>query len=213
MWSSVRRLGGAPVIVDSSRAAVPPIIDARSSDPTRYVLTMPAAARHSFTTLDFVIFGIALVGSMLIGLYYALKGRISNSTKEFLLGGRKMPLLPTALSLLTSLVSGGYLSSQQSNYMHISRTGISLLSYPAEIYNFGTAFCWSTVGVTLALICTGIFIIPVIYPIQSVSIYHYLQDRFGSRILRTYGAILFTLSTLLYISIVLYAPSVALSGT
>jgi Na+/proline symporter len=94
----------------------------------------------------------------------------------------------------------------------LSFAGISLLSYPAEIYNFGTAFCWSTIGVILALICTGVFIIPVIYPIQSVSIYHYLQDRFDSRILRVYGAVLFTMSTLLYISIVLYAPSVALAG-
>jgi Na+/proline symporter len=68
------------------------------------------------------------------------------------------------------------------------------------------------IGIVLALLTTGLIVIPVIYNVNSVSVYQYLEDRFQSRFLRFYGALLFTLSTLLYISIVLYAPAVALSG-
>ncbi len=64
----------------------------------------------------------------------------------------------------------------------------------------------------LALVVACIFVIPVIYQVRSVSMYQYLEDRFQSTTLRMIGSLIFTLSTLMYMSVVLYSPAIALAG-
>lgn len=152
---------------------------------------------NSFSVLDYVLFGVTLAISLIIGMYFALqRNRGKNDTaKEFLTGNRQMPLLPTALSLLASYTSG-----------------IAYLGYPAEMYTMGTAFVWSWPGAVVAMIFSAIFIIPVIFHVESVSIYKYLEDRFDSKLLRRYGVVLFVISSLVYMAVVLYAPSTALSS-
>lgn len=84
------------------------------------------ASKASFSVYDYVIFGITLVISMLIGLWYAFqKGRGVSSDDEILLGGRQMPLIPTVLSLMTSFISG-----------------VALLAIPVQIYQFSATYFW-----------------------------------------------------------------------
>lgn len=77
----------------------------------------------SFGVADYAIFGLMLVISALIGIYYAFKDRYKNSTDEFLLGGRRLKIFPVAMSILASFTSA-----------------ISILGFSQEMYKFGTMY-------------------------------------------------------------------------
>lgn len=54
-----------------------------------------------FDTLDYVIFGIMLLLSALIGVYFAFFAKQKqNSTAEYLMGGKKMGVFPISMSLI-----------------------------------------------------------------------------------------------------------------
>lgn len=59
----------------------------------------------SFVAADYVVFAIVLLISLGIGVYYAIVGRKTQSTAEFLMASRSMGTLPVALSLLASFMS------------------------------------------------------------------------------------------------------------
>ena len=86
--------------------------------------SLPAS---KFSVWDYVVFGLFLLLSLLIGVFFAVKayfrrppsaykpqnddkktlpsGEDQVATDEFLLGNRKMPMLPTSLSILASFLS------------------------------------------------------------------------------------------------------------
>src|SRR5271157_1764636 len=115
---------------------------------------------NSFSAFDYVLFGITLALSLIIGMYFAFKRKRTqtDTMQEFLIGNRQMPVVPTVLSLLASNFSG-----------------IAFLGYPAEMYTMGTAFMWQWPGAIVAMLFIGIFIIPVIFHVESVSVYKYLE--------------------------------------
>lgn len=81
---------------------------------------------ETFSIYDYVIFGITLLISTLIGFWYAFRKEEGVSAEdEILLGGRRMPMIPTVLSLMTSFISG-----------------VALLAIPVEIYQYGATFFW-----------------------------------------------------------------------
>jgi Na+/proline symporter len=51
-----------------------------------------------FTWVDYFLFALTLVVSSLVGIYHAWRGA-SGSTSDYLMGGRKMPIFPVAMSL------------------------------------------------------------------------------------------------------------------
>nr|KAG5697885.1 hypothetical protein BaRGS_017142 [Batillaria attramentaria] len=55
---------------------------------------------RKFGTVDYVLFVCTLVVSAGIGVFYAIQDRRRNTTKEFLLGGKKMNIFPVAMSLM-----------------------------------------------------------------------------------------------------------------
>uniref|UniRef100_A0A914XAP0 Sodium-coupled monocarboxylate transporter 1 n=1 Tax=Plectus sambesii TaxID=2011161 RepID=A0A914XAP0_9BILA len=155
-----------------------------------------------FTTIDFCIFAAFLALSMLVGVYYALKSKReqakslkSEKTAEFLLGGRKLPIIPVCLSLLATFVSS-----------------ISLLGAPAEIYQRGFLYWPKYLMSSVAFLITGVFFMPIFYKLQATSIYEYFEKRYDSKLLRQIGAALFLISTWFYLAVVMYAPAIALAG-
>jgi Na+/proline symporter len=82
-----------------------------------------------FVLADFIIFGIAIAISIGIGLYYAFSGGRQKTTSEYLVGNRKMSILPVALSLMVSFESS-----------------IMMLGFPAEVYVYGIMFWLSNAG-------------------------------------------------------------------
>lgn len=147
-----------------------------------------------FTALDYVLFGLTLAVSAGIGIFYAIKDRNRNNTKEFLLAGGKMNPIPVSLSILASFMSA-----------------ITLLGTPAEMYNYTTMYFYIGIGYLLVVSSAAHLFIPVFYRLRVTSAYEYLEHRF-SRGVRTAGSLTFCVQMILYMAIVLYAPSLALNA-
>uniref|UniRef100_A0A7E4VLP0 Sodium-coupled monocarboxylate transporter 2 n=1 Tax=Panagrellus redivivus TaxID=6233 RepID=A0A7E4VLP0_PANRE len=153
-----------------------------------------------FKTVDFIIFGCFLTFSILVGVYHAIKAKSKaasghGESAEFLVGGRKLPIFPVCLSLLTTFISG-----------------IALLGLPAEIYQRGALLGLGFIPGAISFLISGYFFVPIFYKLQFTSVYEYMEVRYDSRLLRRVGSSLFLISTLFYMAVVLYAPSVALVG-
>ena len=62
-------------------------------------------ARGQFAIADYVIFVGLIALSLVIGIYVALKGKVTKSAKDFLVGSRTIHPVALALSLLGGVVS------------------------------------------------------------------------------------------------------------
>ncbi|XP_066913221.1 sodium-coupled monocarboxylate transporter 1-like isoform X2 [Clytia hemisphaerica] len=148
---------------------------------------------NAFSIADYCVFGGMLLISSVIGIYFAYGGK-QKSTKEYLMAGRDMPWFPVFVSLLAS-----YLSA------------ITLLGVPSEIYTYGVQYivlCFSY----FILIGAGVIIfLPIFYKLQVVSSNEYLEKRFTPGV-RSLGCCLVSLQYILYLAVVLYAPSLALEA-
>ncbi|XP_071451352.1 sodium-coupled monocarboxylate transporter 1-like [Hetaerina americana] len=148
----------------------------------------------AFSPIDYVLFGLMLVASAIIGVYFAFFAKQKqNTTQEYLMGGKTMGLFPVTMSLIASWVSG-----------------ITLLGMPAEVYTYGTQFWSGLIGLIFSTIVTGVFFLPVIHKLQLTTSYEYLALRFSQKV-RVLGSFLFIISHLLYIPIVIYLPALAFS--
>lgn len=105
-----------------------------------------------FDQVDYIFFGITLIISLLIGLYYAIKDRKNNSTDQFLLGDRNMGVVPVAISMLSSFISA-----------------VTVLGVPAEIYMYNTMYWWIVVGFIIAAFGAAHIFIPVFYNLSLTS--------------------------------------------
>lgn len=150
--------------------------------------------KNEFQVLDYILFAGLLICSAGIGLFYAIKDRKKSNTKDFLLAGGDMNPIPVALSLLASFMSA-----------------ITLLGTPAEMYNYTTIYWWIGLGYFFVILGAAHVYMPVFYRLRVTSSYEYLELRFG-KLSRTIGAIIYVVQMTLYMSIVLYAPSLALNA-
>ena len=119
-----------------------------------------------FTVVDYVLFGLLLVISAGIGLFFAIKDRRHNDTKTFLMAGGNMNPIPVALSLLASFMAA-----------------ITLLGTPAEMYNYTTMYYW--IGLSYFFVAFGAahVFMPVFYRLRVRSAYevifhtaHFMQN-------------------------------------
>lgn len=92
----------------------------------------------AFTLADYLVFGLMLILSAFIGIFYALKDRSKNTTDEFLLGGRKLqvninsPDLKGNLLYIRPLVDvpGGHVNNGK---LHVSYIDIGLFSRDVSV--------------------------------------------------------------------------------
>ncbi|CAF0745964.1 unnamed protein product [Adineta steineri] len=143
--------------------------------------------------IDYGVLVLLLICSVSIGIYQGCVRSKQTSTKEFFIANGKMGILPTAMSLLASLTSAA-----------------SLLGTPVDIYYYGTMFIYYILSLFIATYLTIKIFIPKFHYIGSVSIYAYLEQRFSLTI-RILVTCTYILVTILYMSIILYGPSLALS--
>lgn len=121
---------------------------------TKAEANFSAGDRRTFHVVDYVIFSVTLAVSAGIGLYLAIRDKGKSSTKEYLLAGRKMSVLPVSLSLLSSFVSA-----------------ITILGTPSEIYVFGTMYVWFGATYMTSLVFAAHLYIPVFYRLGVTSAY------------------------------------------
>lgn len=108
--------------------------------------------RRTFHAVDYVLFGLTLAASAAIGLFYAIKDRQKHNTESFLLGGRKMGVIPVSMSLLSSFISP-----------------ITLLGTPAEVYTFNTMYWLIPVAFLFTAMGAAHIFIPVFYKLRVTS--------------------------------------------
>lgn len=147
----------------------------------------------NFSVWDYVVFAGLFIISSGIGVFFAIKERKKATSTEFLVGGRQMSCGPVALSLTASFLSA-----------------VTVLGTPAEAYRFGASFLIILLSYTFVIILTAELLLPVFYRSGITSTYEYLQLRFN-RLVRYAATIVYTVQTILYTGVVVYAPALALN--
>uniref|UniRef100_A0A8C6XGP4 Solute carrier family 5 member 8 n=1 Tax=Naja naja TaxID=35670 RepID=A0A8C6XGP4_NAJNA len=140
-----------------------------------------------FAVSDYVVFGIMLLMSAVIGVYYAFAGGGQRTREAFLMGGRSMTAFPVALSLTASFMSA-----------------VTVLGTPAEIYRFGGMFSVFAISYTLMVVISAEIFLPVFYRLKITSTYE--VGRESDR----YNLCCLFVFQILYTGIVIYAPALAL---
>ncbi|RZC38845.1 SSF domain containing protein, partial [Asbolus verrucosus] len=149
--------------------------------------------QNSFTWPDYLVLATMLIVSCGIGLFYGFIGSKHTSSDDFLLGGSSMGTFPMAMSLAASFV-----------------TAVELLGNPAEMYNHGTQFLMICLAFILVVPLTSNLYLPIFMSLRLTSSYEYLSMRFSART-RYLASALYILQMVLYTSVAVYAPALALS--
>ena len=87
-----------------------------------------------------------------------------------------------------------------------------ILGIPSEMYTYGTQFYIMILGTGIGVALSGELWIPVLYKLKVVSIYEYFELRYRSKLPRLLMTGIFVMKTMLYVALVLYAPTIALSS-
>lgn len=147
-----------------------------------------------FGILDYVIFGVTLGVSTIIGIYFGCFGSKQKSAKEYLYGAGNMKPFPVGLSLYSGALSA-----------------TAIIGTPAEVYNFGTQFLTNAFGGVLSLLITWNLVLPVFCGnIKIKTPYEYFELRFNSKV-RTMISVIYIIHTWLYMPVVLYCSTVGFS--
>ncbi|KAK3732266.1 hypothetical protein RRG08_030608 [Elysia crispata] len=146
----------------------------------------------SFTILDYTIFLLSLLIPILIGFHQAWQG--NTELVYYMLARRSMSYIPVGLSLLASFLSA-----------------ITIIGVPAEIYEHDTLYVWVGLSFCIVSAASAHIYMPVFYKLKINSVYEYLELRF-SRKVRAVGSCLFVIQMVVYMAIVLYAPSITFNA-
>lgn len=107
----------------------------------------------TFSTFDYLILGLMLSISVLIGIYHAFSGGRQSTTEEFLLADKSLHPLASALSVVASVLSG-----------------ITMLGTPAEMYLYGTMYWFYCFAFIISGIVVGCVFVPVFVRLELTSI-------------------------------------------
>lgn len=153
---------------------------------------LEATTMNGFTTLDFIALGVYLLIIVFVAKYFSNKNK---SSKDFFLGGRKIPFWAAGLSMMAAQVSA-----------------IGFMSIPAKSFMTN----WSYFGGVL----TWFIVVPVVIyafvpfyrKLNVTSAYEYLEFRFN-KIVRKFIAGLYLIFQLIGRSgVVIFLPAIALSA-
>jgi len=125
---------------------------------------------ESFSFWDFTTFGLLLVVSTIIGIYFGWKDRKNKDDNNYALGGQKFTAFPVALSLTATSLSA-----------------ITMMGSPSEYYSYGSSYAWVIVADIIACLFAAFIYLPIYYNLGVTSIYEYVDMRFGrtSRVIMT----------------------------
>ena len=154
------------------------------------------------TFWDYLILLGTLFLALGIGFYFYLDEKRYNKTRrrvsvfqktdQYLLGGRSMKALPVSLSLTASFMSA-----------------LTVLGLPVEIYIFGSTYFYCGLVYLLDGLLVANLFIPILYELNITTAYQYFKLRF-SRKIEFLASFSYVVSTIIYLGIVVYAPSLAM---
>jgi SSS family transporter len=140
---------------------------------------------------DYIIVVVYAVGFLMLGKIFSKK----SSRQDYYLGGKSFGWFPLSLSVMATQLSA-----------------ISFISAPAFVgIREGGGMQWLSYefGVPLAMIFLGIYLVPKLYKSGIVSIYEYLEKRFG-RSTRVLISIVFQVSRAFGTGVMIYAVALIL---
>jgi len=121
---------------------------------------------RQFDAIDYGVFIFMLASCSFVGLYFAYQDHVKNkksdknvarrgsAAKEYLMGGRNMQILPVAMSLVATHVSG-----------------ITLLGTGTEVYLYGIQYVYILVGPYAMCYFMCKVMIPVFHNLNVTSMY------------------------------------------
>ncbi|KAK5642195.1 hypothetical protein RI129_008362 [Pyrocoelia pectoralis] len=145
----------------------------------------------TFSWIDYTVFSGMLGLSVAIGVYFGFFGPKQNSKDVYILGGKDMNVIPVAMSLIASQISG-----------------ISLLAIPADVYLYGLNYIWVLALIPIICLISVYIYLPVLYDLQFTSIYEYFSLRFDKKI-RVLSSFLYTITVFVNCPLITYIPSLA----
>lgn len=143
-----------------------------------------------FTDLDYFILIFYLIGVSLFGLWI---GRKQRDTKDYFLGGRNLPWLAVAFSVVATETSV-----------------LTFISIPGLAYLTNLNFLQITFGYLIGRIIVSFVFIPAYYRGELSTAYEFLGQRFGPR-LRNFSSGVFLVTRLLADGVRLFATAIPLS--
>ncbi|CAH1799507.1 unnamed protein product [Owenia fusiformis] len=154
---------------------------------------MAEIPRNTFGTWDYVIFVAVLLVSIGVGLFFAFTGGRQKTNNEFLMANRQMNVVPVAISMVVTIISA-----------------ITLVGTPGEMYTYGSMMWLYALAAAFGYILAAILFVPLLYPLKLTSAYEYLEIRFQSRAAKLVGTLMTLTNAILYMGVVMYAPSTAM---
>lgn len=144
-----------------------------------------------FTKIDLIILVVYLAAVLLVGIVFSKKDM---KGKEFFKGDGTIPWWVTSVSIFATLLSP-----------------ISFLALAGNSYSDTWLLWFAQLGLFIAVPLTIKFFLPIYSRLDIDTAYHYLELRFGSKLLRIIGAITFIVYQIGRMSIIMYLPCIALA--
>lgn len=144
--------------------------------------------------VDYVIFGLTLVISFIIGVFYAYRGRKSTSKDEYFAANRNVNVFAAACSALASAFPGSV-----------------LIAFPNDAYFRGPGLWYGVVIANiLESITLPIVFVPIFHRLKLINVYDYLELRFDKRV-KYYAAFVQVMYTMFTMAVNVYIPSLAMA--
>lgn len=139
-----------------------------------------------------VILTIAGYFALLLGISYFASRGSDNST--FFTGNRRTPWALVAFAMIGAAISG-----------------VTFVSVPGMVVNSGYSYLQMVLGFIVGYFLIAAVLVPIFYKKNLVSIYGYLEERFGNYTYRT-GAWFFFVSKMLGASVRFFVVCIVLQG-
>ena len=152
-------------------------------------------SNNTFAVADYFVFGLLILISVGIGIFFACYGKGQNTTLNYFLGDRQLKVVPVALSFVVTFQSS-----------------IIILGFPAEAYAYGMQYCIQTIGVMIAYLLATVIVVPIFHPLKVTSVYEYFQMRYGNNIVRFLAVAFGVTHYTFYMGIVTFGTALALES-
>ncbi|MBN2357749.1 sodium:solute symporter, partial [candidate division KSB1 bacterium] len=144
----------------------------------------------AFTTLDFIILILYLVGVTIFGAWL---GRRQKDTTDYFLGGRNLPWLAVCFSVVATETST-----------------LTFISIPGLAYLTNLNFIQITIGYLIGRIIIAFVLLPGYYRGEMQTAYHLLGNRYGSN-MRSFASVVFQITRLMADGVRLFATAIPLA--
>lgn len=131
-----------------------------SPAPSPLAVPAPPATGH-FATLDWVV--LAAYGLLLLASGWWFSRKPSGDTRDYFLGGKRMPVWAVAVSVIATSLSGA-----------------TFIGGPQQAYDGNLTYLASNIGMVIGAFVVSWLLLPALYRIGAATPYELLQERFGT---------------------------------